>query len=183
MRRFGIIALFVVCAGLGHGAARAQAKPEDVAGVGVNAAQGTLAEIKDKRRVLLLVSKSPVLDTRDPAKTILTDALKKRQRFDFVTREAFAAIAKRLNKYLRQQRTLTAVNAIEEADVVLVFNVLRLRIFDGSGYPYGEMFAIIPPADEQQRPRIVWRSKPKLLWAGDAAHDFIEDFKTARGEK
>ena len=144
--------------------------------------QGSLSELKDKQRVLLLVTRSSVIDSRSIGKSVIADAYKvdpRRRRYV----HTFNSIAKKLNKYIRKYRSISAVDQIRDADYILLFNLLEYRLSLGAFYPYGEMYAILnQPPESQQPPRIVWRAK-KVMWAEDAAKEFVNSLRAVRGEK
>lgn len=145
--------------------------------------QGSLAEVKDKRRVLLHVSRTAVIDSRDLGRTVINEAYRSdrpRQRgYVYV----FRTVAKKLNEYVRKYKSMGAVENVADADFIVFFNLLEFRRSLGTPYPYGELFVIInqPPASETP-PRIIWKTD-RVLWAEDAAKKLIKELKFVRGEK
>lgn len=142
----------------------------------------SLVEVRDKRRALLVVFRSRVLDASDSERTIIDQVLKAdpqpRGRNQFV----YGQLAKKLNSYIRKYNSLTAARDLSEADYVIYFNLVEYRRILNTIYPYGELFVIVKGTPETQKPpRVVWRAK-KILWAGDAIGDLIRELKTLRGE-
>ncbi len=145
--------------------------------------QGSLSELRDKQRVLLLVTRSSVIDSRSIGKSVIADAYKADSRRTRRYLHAFSTIAQKLNKYIRKYHSISAVDRIADADYILFFNLLEYRRSLGAAYPYGEMYVILnQPPDSGHPPRIVWKAK-KVLWAEDAANEFIKSLKAVRGEK
>jgi hypothetical protein len=145
-------------------------------------APDSLGEVAAKGRVALFVEMVAAVDLRDPGREIIARALRAEPRQNWRHSEAFVAIAKRLNEYVRKYASLTPATQVSEADYVLYFNLIELRQHWRGQYPYGELYLIkIGAREAQAQPRILWKSK-KIQWAGDAAHDLIKDLKAARGE-
>ena len=145
--------------------------------------QGSLNELKDKQHVLLLVTRGSVIDSRGIGKSVIADAYRADPRHARRYLYTFNTIAKKLNKYIRKHRTMSAVDRIADADYILLFNLLEYRRSLGAAYPYGEMYAILnQPPGSQHPPRIVWKAK-KVLWAEDAVEEFIKSLKAVHGEK
>jgi hypothetical protein len=139
-----------------------------------------LAEVRGKKRGLLLVSKSGVVTTGDNERAIIEFALKTdpgNRRY----RLAYETIAKKLNRYIHKYKSMTAVTQLSDADYVIFFDLLEYRRILNTPYPYGELFVILKGTAAQTRPHVVWKSK-KIQWAGDAVNDLIKDLKTTRGE-
>lgn len=140
---------------------------------------GSLAELRDKRRVWLIVRRSAVLDARGVDQSVLSEVYKEgsaRQRFPLT----YNLIAKRLNKYMREHQSISAAQTLSEAEFIIFFNVLEIRRPLGTPYAYGELFVIL---NENQRPRILWKSRTGGKYVDDAVGDFISELKAARGEK
>lgn len=156
---------------------------EPVAFTDSDVVEGSLDELKDKQRVLLVVTRSSVIDSRGLGKSVIADAYKADPRHTRRYRYTFNSIALKLNKYIRKYQSISAVDQIADADYILLFNLLEYRRSLGAAYPYGEMYAILnqPPASEHP-PRIVWKAK-KVMWAEDAANEFIKSLKAVRGER
>ena len=173
-RRAGALALAALLALAAAGPARAQTQ----------APRRHIEEVRDGRRVAILVSRAYIVDARDPA----------RAAFDHY-RKALAgepprphpaghrAVARQLNKYITKHRSITAVETVEEADFVIVFNVLRTRrsFVPDEPYVYGQLFVIARPPG--QPPRVVWESEDNNMGVDDAVEEFLDAFKVARGEK
>jgi len=139
-----------------------------------------LAEVREKKRALLLVFKSGVIDTADNDRPIIEFALKadpQNRRY----RLAYETIASKLNRYIRKYKSMTAAAQLSDADYIIFFNLLEYRRILNTTYPYGELFVILKGTAAQTRPHVVWKSK-KIQWAGDAVNNLIKDLKSIRGE-
>lgn len=170
-----LLVVLVSCAIL-NGAQRDSADAND------QIVTGSLDELRNRRRVLLLVQRSNVVDSRGITRTILSEAYKAgpdaRARYPRV----YNSIARKLNKYIRKYRSVSAVQNVSEADFIIFFNLLEYRRPLGFPYPYGEMFVILNEKSSDKQPRIIWRSRKSSMWVEDAAEDLIRDLKNARGE-
>ncbi|MBA2646429.1 MAG: hypothetical protein H0U81_06480 [Pyrinomonadaceae bacterium] len=144
---------------------------------------GSLSEVKDKRRVLLLTGRSNTVDVRDAAKTALEAAHRMAANRRARHHLSYFVIAQKLNKYIRKYKSMAAVEDTAEAEFIIVFNVLEMRRSLGSIYPYGEMFVITNDPEANGQPRIVWQTEKNLVWAEEAAGQLIKALKTTRGEK
>jgi len=145
-------------------------------------ASGSLTEVKDKRRALLLVFKSGVLDASDQEHAIIDQVLKADPQPKGRNMWAYTQLARKLNSYIRKYRSLTPAHDLSEADYVIYFDLIEFRRILNTVYPYGELFVIVKGSPESQTPpRIVWKAK-KILWAGDAIGQLIKDLKNLRGE-
>ena len=143
---------------------------------------GSLAEVRDKKRALLLVFKSGVLDASDNERSIIDQVLKTDPQPKGRNRWVYGILAKKLNSYIRKYKSLTAADELSDADYVIYFNLIEYRRILNTLYPYGELFVIIKGSPENQKPpRVIWRAN-KILWAGDAIGDLIKDLKSVRGE-
>jgi hypothetical protein len=150
---------------------------------------GSLWEIRDKQRVLLLVGRSNIIDCRDMAQSILAEAARPENKTYMGHAQAYETIARKLNAYGYKHKSLSMTEDLRTADFIVVFNVLQMRrnVMPQFGplaeplYPFGEMFVIVNEAPA--RPRIIWRSKKELMWVKDAARDLINELKNVRGEK
>jgi hypothetical protein len=145
-------------------------------------AESPLAEIRDKRRALLVVFKSRVIDVSDGERAIIDDVLKADPEPKGRYRWVYSTLAKKLNKYMLKYRSLSAADGLADADYVIFFNVVEFRRILDMTYPYGELFVIVKGSPEELKPpRVVWRAN-KVLFAGDAIGDLIKELKTVRGE-
>lgn len=143
---------------------------------------GSLSEVRDKERALLVVFKSRVVDANDRERAIIDDVLKadpdSKRRYPRI----YNQLAGKLNKYIRKHQSLSAASNLAEADFVIFFNLVEYRRILNAFYPYGELFVIVKGSPQDKKPpRIVWRAK-KMLVATDAISDLIKDLKTLRGE-
>ena len=142
----------------------------------------SLAELRDKRTALLVVFKSRVIDASDRDSAIIQDVLKADPQPKGRFRWVYSQLARKLNKYIRTYRSLSAVTEMSEADYVIFFNVVEFRRILNTPYPYGELFVIVKGSPETLTPpRVVWRAK-KMLFAEDAISAFLRDLKVLRGE-
>lgn len=144
---------------------------------------GSLNEVRDKRRVLLIVWRSSVVDASGQAKAILSEVYgpagaAPRGRFVRI----YNALAKKLNKYINKHQSITAARDLAEAEFIIFFNFIEYRRPLGTPYPYGELFIINNDRTEGHVPHIIWQPHKNPLWAEDAIDEFIKDLKTLRGE-
>jgi hypothetical protein len=140
------------------------------------------AEIRNMQNALLVVFKSRVLDVSDRERAIMQDVLKADPKPQGRYRWVYTQLAKRLNKYIRKYRSLSAATDLAEADYVIFFNVVEFRQILYTYYPYGELFVIAKGSPEKLKPpRIVWKAR-KMLIPEDAIGELIKDLKAARGE-
>jgi hypothetical protein len=143
------------------------------------AVKGSLAELRDKHRVWLIVRRGAVLDARGVEASVISEVYR-----DASPRAAFPRtynmIAKKLNKYMKEHRSISAANNLTDADFILFFNVLEIRRPLGTPYAYGELFVIL---NTKAGPRILWKNRNAGRFVDDAVGDFISELKAARGEK
>jgi hypothetical protein len=157
----------------------AQAPPAD-------APRGSLADISQRRRVALLVTRTRTVDARGPTVVAVESY---RQAVEGAVPPAHPAghhaAARRLNKYIRKYRSMSAVRTYAQADFVLVFNVLRVRssFIPDEPYIFGKLYVIARGSAADPRPRIVWESKGHESRVDSAVGDFLKALKAARGEK
>lgn len=141
-----------------------------------------LAEVRDKRNVLLVVFKSRVIDVNDRERAIIEDVLKADPKPAGRYRWVYSQLAAKLNKYIRKYRSLSAATELSAADYVIFFNVVEFRRILNTTYPFGELFVIVKGSPETLTPpRVVWKAR-KVLFAEDAIGDLIKDLKAVRGE-
>ena len=142
----------------------------------------SLEEVREMRSALLVVFKSRILDVSDRERAIIQDVLKADPTPTNRYRWVYSQIAEKLNKYIRKYKSLTAADALADADYVIYFNVVEYRRILYSYYPYGELFVIVKGSPETLKPpRVVWRTK-KMSFAQDAIGALIKDLKLLRGE-
>lgn len=145
--------------------------------------EGSLTELRSKQRVLLLVTRSLVLDARDPGQALVREVYRIDPRAGRRHRYAFNTIARKLNNYIKKYGGMSAAAQFGEAEYILVFNLLEYKVVLGRAYPYGELYVILnQPPDSPEEPRVLWRAS-KVLWAEDAAEEFIRELKLVRGQK
>jgi hypothetical protein len=146
------------------------------------AAVNSLEELRDKRKALLVVYKSRVIDAGDRERAIIEDVLKANPEPKGRYRWVYTQLAKKLNKYIDKYNSLRPARELSEADYVIFFNVVEFSRILNTPYPYGELFVIVKGSPETLKPpRIVWRAR-KILFAEDAIGDLIKDLKAIRGE-
>lgn len=147
------------------------------------AVRGSLAELKNRRRVLLLVRRSAVVDSRGGADALLKEA--------YAAGAAGAPIrypriynllAQHLNRYMSRHQSISAVRSVPDAEFIIFFNLLEYRYPLGHPYPYGEMFVILNDTAQGRRPRVIWKTRKNSMWVEDAIKELIRDLKTVRGE-
>jgi hypothetical protein len=143
---------------------------------------GTISELRDKQRALLVVFKSRVIDVSNRDRAIIDDVLKADSvpsgRYRFVYNE----LAQKLNKYIRKYGSLSSARDLGDAEYVIYFNVVEFRRVLNAIYPYGELFVIVKGSPQESRPpRIVWRAR-KMMFAADAIGDLVKALKALRGE-
>ena len=148
--------------------------------VSAGPARGSLMDIKDKRRMLLMASRSYVIDSRGSARSVLNEIYKIEQSAHPPRHvAAINIIAKQLNKYIRKYHSMRSVERVVEADFIIVFKVVRDQRF----FIEGEMFVIKNPTREDPHPRIVWQTKNDRASPEGAVKAFIKGLKIVRGEK
>ena len=147
-----------------------------------NEQRAGLAEVRDKRRALLVVFRAGVLDASNDERVIIDQVLKADPEPKGRNRWAYGQIAKKLNSYIRKYRSLTPAAELSDADYVIYFNLIEFRRVLNVTYPYGELFVIVKGSPETKKPpRVIWKAK-KILYAGDAINSLIRDLKSVRGE-
>jgi len=143
---------------------------------------GSLSELRDKRRALLVVFKSRVINVNNDDRPIIDDVLKgdrtARGRYAWVYND----LSNKLNKYINKHGSMLPARNLADAEYVIFFNVVEFRRILNALYAYGELFVIVKGSPKDLKPpRIIWRAK-KVLIATDAIGDLIKDLKTLRGE-
>lgn len=176
--RLACSALFVVLAC----GVNVLAQPAEVPAEQQNNHVGTISELRDKQRAWLVVFKSRVIDAGNAEKAIIEDVLKAeaqpRGRYRFVYNE----LAHKLNKYIREHRSLSSAKTLADAEYVIFFNVVEFRRILNAVYPWGELFVIVKGSPQESKPpRIVWRAR-KMMVATDAIGDLVKALKALRGE-
>jgi len=142
----------------------------------------SLSELRDKRNALLVVFRSRVVDVSDHERAIVEDVLKADPVPERRYRWVYSQLAKKLNKYIKKYKSLSAASDLAEADYVIFFNVVEYRRILNTFYPFGELFVIVKGSpDDSKPPRVVWRAR-KVLIAEDAMSELIKDLKAFRGE-
>lgn len=143
---------------------------------------GSLSELSGKRRVLLIVERSSVLDASGQAKAILSEVYETEGEARRPFARIYNVIARKLNKYMTRHQSISAARNLSEAEFIVLFNLLEYRRLLGRPYPYGELFVILNDRSNGHEPRIVWKTRKTPMWAEDAIDDFIRELKTMRGE-
>jgi hypothetical protein len=145
-------------------------------------AGSSLAEVRDKRRALLVVFRSRVIDASGNERAILEDVLKADPRPKGRFRWVHTQLARKLDKYMQKYQSLLPAEGLADADYVIYFNVVEFRRILDTVYPYGELFVIVKGSPSQLKPpRVVWRAN-KVLFAEDAIGNLIKELKAVRGE-
>jgi hypothetical protein len=141
-----------------------------------------LNELRDKRRALLVVFRSRVLDVTNRERAIMDDVLKADPHPQGRNQWVYNQLAQKLNSYVRKYNSLIAAEGLADADYVIYFNVVEYRKILDSVYAFGELFVIVKGSPQQLKPpRVVWRAN-KVLFAGDAISNLIKELKAVRGE-
>ena len=159
------------------------AQPTEVVAVeNQNNHVGTISELRDKQRALLVVFRSRVVDAGNAERAIIEDVLKAdaqpKGRYRFVYNE----LARKLNKYIRKYGSMGSAKNLAEAEFVIFFNVVEFRRILNAVYPWGELFVIVKGSPQESKPpRIVWRAR-KMMVATDAIGDLVKALKALRGE-
>jgi hypothetical protein len=155
---------------------------EEPAVVNTSSYVGSLSELRDKQRGLLLVFKSRVVSVNDRDRAIIDDVLKAEPYPEGRYRLVYNELARKLNKYIRKYGSMSPARDLSDAEYVIFFNVVEFRRILNAIYPYGELFVIVKGSPQDLKPpRIVWRAR-KVMVSTDALSDFIKDLKTMRGE-
>ena len=140
---------------------------------------GSLAELRGKRRMRLLVVRLHTVSAVDAALSA-AEAARAGGKTEGRYGHLHNYIARELNKYIDKYGSMVAARRDEEADFVIVFNLLRYRRVLREAYPSGEMFVI--SHREPGPPRVLWHT-PKEMFYDDATKRLIEDLKESRGER
>jgi hypothetical protein len=184
-----LVSLLLTLFACGAGTTRAQERVTDKAldaGDETSVERGSLAEIKDKRSVMLLVGRSLSVDARTPAKVSAEDVQRALEDPRARTHlSAYRIIGRKLNKYIRKYESLTSVETRTDAQFYIIFKIMQERrsFIDNQPYSYGKLFVVLPGGGEARRPRVLWESKGEMMLAEDAASDLIKALKELRGEK
>ncbi len=153
---------------------------EVVADSSAEVTTGTLSELTGKRRALLLIKRAAIVDARDGQSALIKDALKSDPRLSRRYRMTYNIFVKKLNKFMRKYKTISAVGTMEDADYVIFFNLLEYRRPLGFPHPFGELYVIAnPQPGARGGPRLVWKSR-KARWAEDALDELLDDLKLIR---
>jgi hypothetical protein len=184
MRYVKAILLLVFVAALTSDSARGQSQQNAASAENSDASviTGSLADLRKGRRILLMVRRSTVVDSRGQAKSIIKEAYRGDPDARLRYPRLFNALARKLNNYMKKYGTITAVKNIADTDFIIFFNLLEYRRPLGYPYPYGELFVIFNDRLGGKPPRIVWKTRKSPMWAEDAIEDFINDLKSLRGE-
>jgi hypothetical protein len=140
---------------------------------------GSLAELRDKHTVWLIVRRGAILDARSAEASILSEVYKERNSRQTFPR-TYNLIARKLNNYMKEHASISAAKTLSDADFILFFNVLEIRRPLGTPYAYGELVVIL---NVKSKPRIIWKTRSNGMFVDDAMSDFISELKAVRGEK
>jgi hypothetical protein len=158
------------------------AQPSEAPVENQNNHAGTISDLHDKKRALLLVFKSRVVDVNDRDRAIIDDVLKADAQPKGRYRFAYNELARKLNKYINKYGSLSSARDLSDAEYVIFFNVVEFRRILNAVYPWGELFVIVKGSPRESRPpRIVWRAK-KMMVGTDAIGDLVKALKALRGE-
>ena len=175
--RFVFLALIALASCTPAAAQQNESKPQTAHAV------HALTELAEKRRVVLVVFRSRVVDvSASSERAIIEDVLKADPKPKGRFRWVYNQMARKLNKYMDKYGSITAAEGLGDAEYVIYFNVVEFRRILDSVYPYGELFVIVKGSPEELKPpRIIWRAN-KMRLATDAIGDLIRDLKIVRGE-
>lgn len=140
---------------------------------------GSLAELRDKHRVWLIVRRSALLDARGAEESVLSEIYKGDNAWQNYPR-TYNLIAKKLNKYLKEHGSLTAARSLSQSEFIVYFSVFEIRRPLGTPYAYGELFVIL---NDASNPRVLWKTTGKGMFADDAVDTMLTELKAARGER
>lgn len=141
---------------------------------------GAFDELAGKSKVVLIITKSVVVDAKEPERALVESALKMdRPRPSY----AFFFLAKPLNDYIKKTRRMTPVRKIAEAEYIIYFSLLEYRRILDARYPYGDLYVILKTRKgDKQSGRIVWRTE-KSAFAEDAVKKLLRAFKALHEKK
>lgn len=143
-------------------------------------AYGSLQEVRGTMmNARLLVIRPRTVHAGDAALGV-TEAVRGRATTERRLSRLHNAIAKMLNKYIEKYGGMTATRSVEEADYVVVFNLLQFKRVLNDIYPTGEMYLVA--YREPGPPRVLWKT-PKEMFYDDATKNLIKALKQSRGEK
>jgi hypothetical protein len=146
------------------------------------AAGGTLAELRDKHRVWLIVRRGALLDARGADESVLSEVYREgnlRQNYP----RTFNLIARKLNKYMKEHGSITAAQTLSDSEFIIFFNVLEIRRPLGTPYAYGELFVVLSAKSNKSKPRVIWKTKSGGMFVDEAIGDLISELKAVRGER
>ena len=127
----------------------------------------------------LLVIRPRTVSAGDPALGV-AEAVRKRDVTERRLGRLHNAIAIMLHKYGQKDGSMTAARSPEQADYVVVFNLLQFKRTLNGVYPTGEMYLVA--YSEPGPPRVLWKT-PKEMFYDDATKNLIKALKQSRGEK
>ena len=157
-------------------------KQEEPAHLSESVVTGSLYELRNKRRVLLMVRRSSVVDTSGHAKEIIDEAFKDGGQASMRFPRTYNTLARKLNNYMKKHQSISAARNISEAEFIVLFNVLEFRRPLGVPHPYGELYVILNENTSGKQPRIIWKTRKTSMWVEDAIDDLLKDLKTFRRE-
>ena len=142
-----------------------------------------VSEIKDMRRVLLIASRSLAVDIRGQVRRVFDEVFEGRAQARH--KYAYEVISRRLEKFAREGRGLSAVETAEEAEFIIVFKVVteHRSFVPDEPFVFGAMYVFLNKTPERPQPALVWRTKGDRQTPDDATREFIKALKDARGEK
>ena len=149
----------------------ALAQQQEPAHVNESVVTGSLYELRDKRRVLLLVRRSAVVDTRGQAKEILAEVFKDEGGTYLRFPRTYNTLARKLNNYMKKHQSISAARNIDEAEFIVLFNLLEFRRPLGVPHAYGELYVILKETAAGKQPRIIWKTRKTSMWVEDAIDD------------
>ena len=147
--------------------------------------RAAVSEMRDARRTLLVVSRMFAVDTRGPVHSVMGELFGAPPRMQRQHEYAYDLVAKRLDKYAGETRALSMVETIDEAELIIVYKVVKqMRSFSkDEPFIYGEMFVFLNRGPGRTEPALVWRTKDDDVSPETAVKEFVKQHKAVRGEK
>lgn len=155
---------------------------QEPAHVNESVVTGSLYELRDKRRLLLMVRRSSVVDTRGQAKEILAEVFKDDGEAPMRFPRTYNTLARKLNNYMKKHGSISAARSLAEAEFIVLFNLLEFRRPLGVPHAYGELYVILNETAGGKQPRIIWKTRKNSMWVEDAINDLLKDLKSFRRE-
>jgi hypothetical protein len=143
------------------------------------------SELRAARRMLLVVNRMLAVDTAGAPRAVFDETFLRPTRMPPRYDYAYALVEKQIEKYRAQGGRLHGVEAVEEAELVVVYKVItQMRSFSRDRpFVYGEMYVFLNRTEAQGGPALVWRTKDDQVSPDSAVKDFLKQLKALRGER